>query len=310
MGKILIFYKYIDIPQPQALVEEQRALCEKLSLKGRILIAREGINATVGGAEQSIESYKSYMMAHPLFSDVDYKESDGDSAHFPRLKVIFKKEIVCFRQDTQEVNARDAGQALTPEETHQLLAENPENLVILDARNNYESRIGRFMNAVTPDINNFRDFPEYIDQNLESFKDKKVLMYCTAGVRCERATAYLKKKNVAQEVLHIRGGIHRYIEAYPEGFFKGKNYVFDGRVTHAVTQDILAHCEHCSIPYDDYSNCVNAECNKQIIVCQPCIETYHNTCSQKCLELVKASKVNIRTLPHKILIPALKPAKN
>ena len=302
MGKIIIFYKYIDIKNPEALVKEQRSLCQSLDLKGRILIAHEGINATLGGPDEAIEQYKNNLRTHALLADVDIKETLGEADHFPKLKVIFKKEIVCLRLDPQEVNAKDAGEALTPQEVHALMEESPQDLVILDARNKYESRIGAFKNAITPDINNFRDFPEYIDRNLEQFKDKQVLMYCTAGVRCERATAYLKKKHVAKAVYQIKGGIHRYIEAFPDGFFRGKNYVFDGRVSHPVTHEVLAACEHCHIPYDDYSNCINAECNKQIIVCPACIEVYHNTCSQRCLDLVHASEVNIRTLPHKILI--------
>ena len=167
--------------------------------------------------------------------------------------------------------------------------------------------MGHFKNALTPDINHFRELPEYIDKNLEQFKDKKVLMYCTGGVRCERATAYLKKKNVASQVYHIKGGIHRYVEAFPDGYFRGKNYVFDGRVTDPVTDDVLAYCEHCRIAYDEYSNCINAECNKQIIVCPPCTAVYHNTCSPTCLNLVTSSKVNIRTIPHKILIRPQEP---
>lgn len=228
MGKIIIFYKYVDIEDPQALVNGQRTLCEQLGLKGRVLIAPEGINATLGGTQEAVERYKEYMLKQPLFSDVDFKESAGEADHFPRLKVIVKKEIVCLRLDPQEVSAKDAGRHLTPEEVHALLEVAPDDLVILDTRNNYESRVGVFANALTPDINYFRELPDYIDKNLDKFKDKQVLMYCTAGVRCERATAYLKKKNVAKEVYHIKGGIARYVEAFPDGFFKGKNYVFDG----------------------------------------------------------------------------------
>ncbi len=302
MGKIIIFYKYVDINNPHAVVEEQRALCEHLGLKGRVLIAHEGINGTLGGPDEALERYKEYLYSHPLFSGIDFKESIGEADHFPRLQVTAKKEIVCLRRDPQEVSAKDAGRHLSPEEVHALIKSAPQDLVILDTRNNYESRVGAFDNAITPDINYFRELPEYIDKNLDQFKDKQVLMYCTAGVRCERATAYLKKKNVAKEVYHIKGGIHRYIEAFPTGFFKGKNYVFDGRITQKVTDDILASCEHCQKKYDEYSNCINAECNKQIVVCPPCMDIYHNTCSTRCLELVRAHAVNIRTIPHKILI--------
>ncbi len=304
MGKILIYYKYIDILDPEQLAVEQRNLCQELGLKGRILIAHEGINGTVGGSAEGTESYKEYMLAHPLFSDVDFKESEGEADYFPRLMVKVKKEIVNLRLDTNLVSAKDAGTHLSPEEVHALLTEKPKDLVILDTRNTYEWRVGAFQDAIKPDIDNFRDLPGYIDEHLDEFKDKQVLMYCTAGVRTERASAYLKLKNVAKQVYHIRGGIQRYIEKYPDGFFRGKNYVFDGRLTQPVTDDILAECEQCKIAYDDYSNCINAECNKQIIVCPPCIEIFHNTCSQTCNDLVQASKVNVRTLPHKILIRA------
>ena len=304
MGKILIYYKYIDIADPEQVAVEQRTLCQELGLKGRILLAQEGINGTVGGSDESTDRYREYMLAHPLFSDIDFKESAGEADYFPRLMVKVKKEIVNLRLDTKLVSAKDAGIHLSPDEVHALIAKKPQDLVILDTRNTYESRVGSFQDAIKPEIDNFRDLPGFIDEHLDEFKDKQVLMYCTAGVRTERATAYLKLKNVAKAVYHIRGGIQRYIERYPDGFFRGKNYVFDGRITQPVTEDILAACEQCKIPYDDFSNCINAECNKQIIVCLPCIKIFHNTCSPTCRELVQASKVNIRTLPHKILIPA------
>lgn len=301
MGKILLYYAYVEIENPESIAQEQRTLCQKLGLKGRILIAHEGINSTLGGSEEALSNYKEFMRSHPLFHDVDIKESDGEADHFPRLKVIVKKEIVNFGQTPL---SSSPGKYLSPEEAHELMKAAPENLLIFDARNTYESRVGLFENALTPSINYFRELPQYIDENLDLFKDKQVLMYCTGGIRCEKATAYLKMKKSAKEVYHIQGGIHRYVEAFPDGFFRGKNYVFDGRITQKITDDTLAHCEQCSRPYDEYSNCINAECNKQIIVCPDCIGIYHNTCGKNCSELVRERKVTIRTLPHKILIPA------
>lgn len=302
MGKILIYYKFIDIKDPEVVVSEQRQLCQQLGLKGRILIAREGINATLGGSDEATEAYKSHLADHPLFFDADIKESPGEADHFPRLKVLVKKQVVNFGIFPEISIPRDTGTHLTPEEVHKLLNEQPEDLVILDARNHYEWRVGRFTKAINPETDYFRDLPAYFDNHLDEFKGKRVLMYCTSGIRCEPASAYLNKKNVAKEVYQIKGGIQRYAEAYPNGHFRGKNYVFDGRVTLAVTDDILACCDQCGVSYDEYSNCVNAECNKQIIVCPPCIETYHNTCSELCRELVLEKRVHIRTLPHKILI--------
>jgi predicted sulfurtransferase len=300
MGKILLFYKYIDIKDPHKVMAEQRKLCESLGLKGRILLAGEGINGTLGGTTSSVELYKDYMNQHALFSAIDFKEGQGAADYFPRLQIKVKKEIVHLGLNPEEITAHNAGTYITPQEAHALLAKKPENLVLLDTRNDYESRVGTFEGALIPNTKTFREFPAYIESNLEKFKDKQVLMFCTGGIRCERASAYLKLKKVAKEVYHIKGGIHRYVEQFPNGFFKGKNYVFDGRVTTHVTNDVLTECDHCKAPYDEYTNCINAECNRQIIVCPSCTHLYHNTCSSECKELVAQRKVKVRTIPHKI----------
>jgi predicted sulfurtransferase len=302
MGKILLFYKYIDITDPEAQLTWQRQLCQSLNLMGRIILANEGINGTLGGLDQSIDQYKQTMNNHPLFANIDFKASDGDSNYFPRLSIKVKKEIVHLGLDTKAVSAKDAGQCLTPEEAHALIAKQPQDLVLFDIRNDYESRVGTFQNALLANIQTFRELPAYINNNLPAFQDKQVLMFCTGDVRCERASAYLKLKNVAKAVYHIQGGIHRYVEKFPNGYFKGKNYVFDGRVALPVTEDILGQCFHCDRPYDQYTNCINAECNKQLIVCPTCSTSYHNTCSPQCLELTQSGKVVIRTKPHKVPI--------
>ena len=166
--------------------------------------------------------------------------------------------------------------------------------MILDARNNYEWVIGKFENAITPPIENFRDLPEYLEQNLDQFKDKQVLMYCTGGIRCERASAYLNEKNVAKKVYQLQGGIHRYVEQYPDGFFRGKNYVFDGRISVKINDDILASCTICNVACDDYHNCLNALCNEHFIACIACVEKLANTCSEKCQILLAENKVQER----------------
>ena len=300
MGKILLYYKYVNVKKPSEEVAAHKKLCKELGLTGRIFIAQEGLNGTVGGTDEATDKYKEAMNAHSLFHGMDFKESPGGADYFPRLQVTAKPQIVNLGVDPIKITARDAGTYLEPKEAHQLMSEKPDDLVIFDARNNYEWRIGTFKGAILPDIGSFRDLPEYLDEHAEEFKDKKVLMFCTGGIRCERATAYLKKKNVAQEVYHIKGGIHRYAEAYPDGYFRGKNYVFDARVTQKITDDILAQCDHCKQPNDDYTNCINAQCNKQIIVCPDCVETYHNTCGDTCAELVRTKKVPIRVITRKI----------
>jgi len=299
-GTILLFYKYVPLENPVAIQDWITNLCNKFNLKGRIILATEGINATVGGSKESCQEFVAELNHHPLFGDIDFKQSNGDARHFPRLKISIRKEIVALGIDPQELTADQGGTHLTPAQVHQLLQENPNDLVILDARNNYESRIGAFEGAVAADIENFRDFPAYIDQHIEQFKDKKVLMYCTGGIRCERASAYLKKTGATQQVYQLTGGIARYVEQFPHGFFKGKNYVFDGRIAMNVSNDVLSNCDWCKVSCDEYSNCINASCNKKIICCTSCLSKHNNTCTTNCRALVANNQVKIRSKPARI----------
>ncbi|MDR3646538.1 MAG: rhodanese-related sulfurtransferase [Candidatus Babeliales bacterium] len=294
MSKIILFYKYVNIETPHQTMNWQRELCESLNLKGRIILATEGINATLGGTVKEIEAYIAAMNAHPLFGNIDYKYSSGGAEYFPRLRIVVKNEIVNLGINPQDLTTENTGKHLTPKQTHELLQNKPKDLIILDGRNNYEAAVGKFEDAITPDIRYFRQFPDYIDQNLEQFKDKEVLMYCTGGIRCERASAYLKSKGIAKEVYQVEGGIHRYVEEYPDGFFKGKNYVFDARVTVKVNAEVLGNCFVCNAKCDDYMNCRNAECNKHYIGCQDCVVRLNETCSEKCNILVLENRVHVR----------------
>ncbi|HZW60901.1 MAG TPA: rhodanese-related sulfurtransferase [Candidatus Babeliales bacterium] len=296
MGTILLFYKYIHIPNPTSIMNWQRTLCQDLQLKGRIILAHEGINGTIGGTIENTELYKKAMLEHELFAGIDFKEAPGDASYFPKLRIVVKDEIVNLGIDPNKLTANNGGVHLKPAQAHELIKQNPENLVILDARNRFESKVGTFTGAITPDIPHFRDLPEYIDNNVDQFKDKQVLMFCTGGIRCERASAYLKQKQVAQQVYQIEGGIHRYIEQFPDGFFRGKNYVFDGRVTVKVNDDIIGSCDICGISCDDITNCLNASCNKHFICCPQCFNRFNNTCSQTCMELLATDKVKPRPL--------------
>ena len=300
MGKITLFYKYVQISDPQAVMLWQRSLCEKLVLKGRILIGFEGINGTVGGSERSIRCYVREMKGYPAFKNIDFKFSLGPTESFPKLKVKVKNEIVNLGIDPTLLTPEQGGKHLSPTQTHELIASKPEDLIILDTRNDFEVAIGKFEGAIDPKIATFRDFPKYIEDHLELFRDKQVLMYCTGGIRCERATAVLKVKNVAKEVYQIKGGIHRYAENYPNGFFRGKNYVFDARIATKINDDILGSCYICDQSYDDYTNCLNAKCNRHYIACPQCIQKLGNTCSPTCQQLVLTGQTNIR--PERVTV--------
>jgi predicted sulfurtransferase len=290
MGTILLYYKYINIENPAAIATWQRSLCEGLHLTGRIILAGEGINGTVGGTDEQCQEYIAAMNNHELFGGIDFKTATGSSESFPKLKISIKNEIVRLGVDPTSVTVKDTGIHLTPDQAHELLSNRPDNLIILDTRNDYEWEVGRFEGAENPNIKTFREFPAYVEQNLERYKDKEVLMYCTGGVRCERASAFLVQKNVAAKVYQIEGGIHRYIEQHPDGHFRGKNYVFDERIAVRANADILSTCLHCDIKSDDYTNCLNAFCNKHYTVCAPCNEQFANCCNENCKMLVTTNQ--------------------
>lgn len=300
--KILLYYKYVHIANPQEIRDWQHQLCSTLNLEGRIILAHEGINGTLAGPEESTDAYIAAMNEHPLFGNIDFKQTPVPAEHnyFDRLRVVVKSEIVNLGINPEQLKAENCATHLTPEQAHDLLTHKPEDLVILDGRNYFEARVGKFEGAITPEVNTFRDFPEYIEKNLEQFKDKQVLMYCTGGIRCERASAFLKEKGVAKKVFQILGGIHRYVEKFPEGFFRGKNYVFDRRITVKVNDDIVGTCDLCNTSCDDYTNCCNALCNKHFIGCSNCIQTYGNACSSQCAQLVRENKVAQR--PYRIRV--------
>lgn len=292
---IILYYKYVNIENPKNILRWQNRICSQLGLKGRIIIAEEGINGTLGGEERLVQRYIELMNEHPLFGNIDFKTSEGDASYFPRLRIVIKEEITRMGVDPKKITADQGGKHLTPKQVHELLQNPPENLIILDGRNDYEAEIGRFKGAIVPPIKTFRDFPAYIDENAELFKDKQVFMYCTGGIRCERASAYLKSKGVAEEIYQLEGGIHRYAEQFPDGYFRGKNYVFDDRIAVTVNDDILSKCHLCPEPCADFTNCVNSKCNNQYIACPECIDKYNNCCGSECMQLVAERKVPVRT---------------
>jgi predicted sulfurtransferase len=294
MEKIILFYKYVSIAYPKQILKWQTKLCAELGFTGRIILAHEGINGTLAGTVDSIELYKKLMLQHQLFGDIDFKESDGVSSCFPRMQIKIKSEIVNLGIDSTKLTAQEGGVHLKPAAVHELLQKKPQDVVLFDARNKYESAIGAFEGAIKPDISYFRQLPGYIDEHMELFKDKQVVMYCTGGVRCERATAYLKQKGIAKTVYQVEGGIHRYLEQFPDGFFRGKNYVFDSRIAVATNDDITSTCLLCAVPCAQYTNCLNASCNKHFVCCENCNKIFNKTCSQECKTLVLTGSVPLR----------------
>ncbi len=296
---VILFYNYVRIDEPQVLMEEQRQLCQSLGLKGRILIAHEGINATLEGRSENIEKYcRSFLedtkyhetTGKPSrFADTHIKRSRGtlDGSAFRRLVVKVRKEVVALGLPNEEdINPREVtGTHLKPEELHQWFAlqkENKKDFVIIDMRNDYEHRSGHFKDSVLPPMQNFRDLPKVLP-TLEHLKDKTVVTVCTGGIRCEKASGYLIEKGF-KDVYQLDGGIVTYMEQFenvekaptgePAGNYHGSLYVFDERTTVAFTpQDkrkVIGTCERCSTASEMYMNCSNDDCYTKFIVCSAC----------------------------------------
>ncbi|XP_075681746.1 thiosulfate sulfurtransferase/rhodanese-like domain-containing protein 2 [Rhinoderma darwinii] len=292
-GEVLLYYCYCDICDPQWICDWQRTLCDLLHLTGKIRIASEGINGTVGGSKVSTKLYMYTMLSHPLFKQMcleDFKRSDGGARCFPDLRVGVFHEIVPMGVDPQIISYKETATHLTPEEFHKRLeqylsaAQGEKDTILLDCRNYYESKIGQFQNCLAPDIRKFSYFPNYVDQNLGFFKDKTVLMYCTGGIRCERGSAYLRSKAVCKQVYQLKGGIHKYLEQFPDGFFRGKLFVFDGRYAISSNDDIISTCRYCGTAWDKYKLCSTPRCCQLVLTCLICHEEGLTACCPTCQE--------------------------
>lgn len=283
MEKIILYYQFVKISDTESVKCWQRELCERLGLKGRILISQEGLNGTLGGDFKALKSYKRAMNEHSLFKGIEYKWSEGGTVDFPRLSVKVRTETVTL--GLPEITPENSGTKLKPQELNELLASDPD-VVLFDARNNYESAIGKFRGAITPDICNFRDLPSKIKE-YKHLKNKKVVTYCTGGIRCETFSALLKKEGF-KRVYQLEGGIVKYGEKYGDsGHWEGKCFVFDNRMSIAFSNESkdIGACVHCGNKTSNYLNCANKACNKLILVCAKC--NHQTLCSLVCGKGVK-----------------------
>jgi UPF0176 protein len=299
---VILYYKYIDIEDVTYELNEQRKVATSFNLLGRILLANEGINGTLCGTAADCQMYINYMNNHMLFNNIDYKSNTSDFCCFSKLQVKIKKEIVMFgKHEILQPSYKKSAPYITPDELHETLSQKNNNLILIDIRNHYESRIGKFNNALTPLVKTSREFYDYFIKNKDIFHDKDVIMYCTGGVRCEKTSAALQEATSARSIRHLQGGICKYIEKYPDGKFRGRNYVFDERVSIKVNNDILTHCDTCNISCDLYNNCLNALCNKHYISCDECLQKTNGCCSEECINLTYKRIVPLRPpLPSRI----------
>ena len=278
--KIILFYKYIAIDNPVVLRDEQRRICEKLGLKGRVIVATEGINATLEGLEKDTKEYQRFMIQDSGFRDIQFKISDGTGTAFPKLSVKVRSEIVAGRLGDENIKPwQMTGKYLQPEELHQWINSKKE-FYIIDMRNDFEYEVGHFDNSIFSGMATFADLPKVLPK-IKHLKRKTILTVCTGGVRCEKASGFLVSHKF-EDVYQLYGGIVSYMEKYPNQDFAGALYVFDGRLVMGFNLEdpnrrIIGRCKKCGQSSEHFINCEDPFCHRHFIQCENCCEV-----SMKC----------------------------
>ena len=284
----LSFYKYVIIENPEELRDIFFYDWSILGVLGRIYLAKEGINAQLSLPTVKFDLFKEQLYADKRFTDVPFKiavEDDGKS--FYKLAIKVRDKIVADGLDDGNFDVTNVGKHLSAKEFNEAL-EMPETIVV-DMRNHYESEVGHFEGAICPDADTFRDELPMVLNMLEDKKDKKLLLYCTGGIRCEKASAYFKHHGF-EDVNQLHGGIIDYArqikEQGLETKFKGKNFVFDERLGERISEEIISKCHQCGEPCDDHTNCANFECHLLFIQCTKCAEKMEGCCTQECIDVI------------------------
>lgn len=282
--RVLLYYKYTTIENPEEFAKEHLAFCKSLNLKGRILVAAEGINGTLSGTIADTDAYMEAMLADERFKDTYFKIDEVPENAFHKMFVRPRKELVSLSLE-EDVNPLElTGKYLEPIEFKEALLD--EDTVVIDARNDYEYDLGHFRGAVRPDIRNFRELPQWIRDNKEQFMDKKVVTYCTGGIRCEKFSGWLIKEGF-EDVAQLHGGIAVYgKDPETQGeLWDGKMYVFDERISveiNHVDKKIIGKDWFDGTPCERYINCANPFCNKQILASEENEAKYLGCCSDEC----------------------------
>ncbi len=288
--QVLLYYRYCEIADPESYVREHREWCESLGLLGRILVAKEGINGTVSGERASTAAYMDGLRREKGTHDTHFKIDPADGHVFKKLSIKAREEIVTLGLPGEEDIDPNAttGTYLSPKEFFDAMQD--PDVVILDGRNDYESELGHFRQAICPEVEHFRDFPEWIRKHRDLLEGKRILTYCTGGIRCEKLSGYLLQEGF-ENVAQLSGGIVTYgRDPEVQGRdFEGSCYVFDQRISVPVNQanpTIISHCRHCESPSQRYRNCAYKPCNAQFFCCENCEESFGRYCGEACRDTV------------------------
>lgn len=296
------FYKYVKIADPKALQEELYERWGALGCFGRIYVAKEGINAQMNCPKRYWDQFDAYMKSKPEFSNVPYKIAveEGDGVSFYKLTVKVKDKIVADGLNDNSFDVTNTGAYLTAEEMNTYI-DDPD-AVVIDMRNIYEAEVGHFEGAICPDVDTFREELAKTPETLKVHKNKKVALYCTGGIRCEKASAWLKH-NGFKDVRHLKGGIidykHQVKRKGLPNKFKGKNFVFDERLGERIGDEVISYCHLCSKnKSDEHHHCKNKACHILFLGCDNCIDKKRGYCSYKCMTFDRLPAGLKKTLTH------------
>ncbi|MEB8346339.1 rhodanese-related sulfurtransferase [Flavobacteriaceae bacterium KMM 6898] len=282
------FYKYAHIGNPEIFRNHLYINWDAMEVLGRIYVAKEGINAQLSVPAENFDVFKAHLDTITFLEHVRLNIAiEHDNKSFLKLKVKVRNQIVADGLNDGTFDVTNKGVHVDAETFNQLI-EDPDT-VLVDMRNHYESEIGRFKNAITPNVDTFRDSLDIIEKDLADHKeDKKLVMYCTGGIRCEKASAYYKHKGFKQ-VYQLEGGIIEYTRQVEskklENKFLGKNFVFDHRRGERISEDVIANCHQCGNPCDTHVNCANEACHLLFIQCETCAKAMDSCCSDDCKEI-------------------------
>jgi UPF0176 protein len=277
------FYKYIDISVPNELRDELYEVWNKMGVFGRVYIADEGINAQVSIPQPNWEIFKNSVLSNDLFRGIIIKKAIQEGSSFYKLKIKVRKELVAYDVPKESYDMKKVGKHLTASDYN--LAIESKDSTVVDMRNYYESEIGRFENAIIPDVETSKELLPEVKKLLKGKENEKILLYCTGGIRCEKASSYLIK-NGFNDVNQLQGGIIQYAHEIKsnnmESKFRGKNFVFDDRLGERITDDVLSFCHICGDSCDDHTDCKNDACHILFIQCEKCNKIYDGCCSKEC----------------------------
>lgn len=279
--EVLLFYKYVTIARPKQVADMVRGLSIKFGLQGRVIVAEEGINATLEATTENTQKFIDEFFKDKRFSDIQIKRSESEGNSFPKLSVKVREEIVGTKfQKIVDPRLKTAPH-IKPEELKKLYEENAD-FVVLDMRNSYEFASGHFKDSIDPGLDNSRDLPEAIEK-LNKYKDKKIITVCTGGIRCEKMSAYLLHQGF-ENVQQLDGGIHSYMEKYPGEDFKGGLYTFDQRLVmdFGGNRELVGVCGLCGDKTEKYVNCANLKCHKHFLACTNCQVEEGTYCKDGC----------------------------